>query len=421
MVVQRKLIITESDRDYIRGLYGVKNTTSESEIVITDWLSPDEKYAIFLDELYDITNKVKIGNIWENFDNFKIFLKHSFEVAENISTNIKESVLNSINTLVLTESTQNMVHLKPYIKEMFITEGLGDWVNGAGEWLKDEAGKAISGTTEFFTTSLTGIQKMVGNISSGQWSEVINLLKSGALYVARKIRGALYNPIGLILDAILVASGVGKGAQFVVWGIVVALDIYELTTGNYEDKSEGFLERLLFTGIDMIGLVGAGFAAKSSKTLIGNMLRKFGSSEKGLIKAAQSSPKFKSLLETILNSVTSAGSRMGKVNSYLKVKSPMLHKFVSSILSGLGKFIMKIITSIKAILSGTFKVISAPGKAIEKSLGSGSKLGKGAKAGVNTTALVGGLGTYQKVDSNNKNKEINNILGGDVKPEFDGI
>jgi hypothetical protein len=315
-----------------------------------------------------------------------------------------------------------MVHLKPYIKEMFITEGLGDWVNGAGEWLKDEAGKAINGTTEFFTTSLSGIQKMVGNISSGQWSEVINLLKSGALYVARKIRGALYNPIGLILDAILVASGVGKGVQSVIWGIVVALDIYELTTGNYEDKSESFLMRLLFTGIDLIGLVGAGFGAKTSKSLVTNVIRKFGTSEKGLGKAVQSSPKFKSLLETILNSVTSAGSRMGKVNSYLKTKSPMLYKFVSSVLSSLGKFIMKIVTSIKAILSGTFKVISAPGKAIEKSLGSGSKLGKGAKAGVNTTALVGGFGTYEKVDSNNKNKEIiNAVQSTGIKPNYDNI
>jgi hypothetical protein len=85
-------------------MYGL-NSITESNIIITDWLSPDEKYAIFLDELYDIPNKVKVGNIWENFDNFKIFLKHSFKVAENIPTNIRESVLNSINTLVLTFKT----------------------------------------------------------------------------------------------------------------------------------------------------------------------------------------------------------------------------------------------------------------------------------------------------------------------------
>ena len=298
-----------------------------------------------------------------------------------------------------------------------MTEGIGDWVSGAGEWLKDEVKNAASGTTEFFTKSLSGIQKIVGNISSGQWAEVINLVKNGALYVARKIRSALYNPIGLILDAILVASGVGKSAQFVIWGIVVALDIYELTTGNYEDKSEGFLERLLFTGIDMIGLVAAGFAAKSSKTLVGNMLRKFGTSEKGLVKAAQSSPKFKSILESILNSATAASGKMGQVSTFLKSKSPMLYNFVSSILGGIGKFIMMIVNSIK----GIFKLISKPGQIIKKSLG-GGKLGSATQAGVNTTALVGGLGTYGKVKTAQQNKDLSVALKNtDVKPDFTDV
>jgi hypothetical protein len=70
--------------------------------VIAEWLSPDEKYCIFFDDLIDVENKTKIGNIWENFDNFKFFLKHSFEVATNIPQEIKESVLTSINSLLIT-------------------------------------------------------------------------------------------------------------------------------------------------------------------------------------------------------------------------------------------------------------------------------------------------------------------------------
>jgi hypothetical protein len=233
MVVQRKLMITESDRDYIRGLYGIENTITESDFVITDWLSPDEKYVIFLDELYDITNKIKIGNIWENFDNFKIFLKHSFEVAENVPTDIKESVLTSIKSLTLTESTQNLTPLKPFIKEMLTTEGVGDWVSGAGDWLKDTASGTVTNTGDFLKKSFSGVKKLISGITSGEWSEVLKLIKRGSLYVARKIRSALYHPIGLILDAILVATGIGKSAQFVIWGIVVALDIYELMSGDY--------------------------------------------------------------------------------------------------------------------------------------------------------------------------------------------
>jgi hypothetical protein len=413
------MIITESERNNIRGMYGLTPIT-ESDFIITDWLSPDEKYAIFLDELYDITNKVKIGNIWENFDNFKFFIKHSFEVAENIPSVIKESINNSLNNLILTESTQDFTLIKPYIKEMLINEDLSDWVNGAGKWIKDTATNAVNNTGEFFTKSFEGVKKLIGNITSGQWSEVLNLVKKGALYVARKIRAALYNPIGLILDAILIATGVGKSVQFVIWGIVVALDVYELISGDYEDKEDSFLIKLLFTGIDIIGLVSAGIAAKASKTIIGAMLRKFGTSTQGLINAAKVTPKFKSLLETILSSATGASGKMAEVSSFLKTKSPMLYGFVSKILGGLGSLIMKIVSYIKGLLSGTFKVVSAPGKFIEKSLGSGSKLGKGSKAALNTTAIVGGIGTYQAAGEIKQNREIvNSINSSNVKPSFD--
>ena len=73
-----------------------ENVNTDSDVVITNWLSPDENYVIFLDELYDIKNKKLIGNIWENFDNFKFFLKHSFEVSKTVPQDIRESVLNNI-------------------------------------------------------------------------------------------------------------------------------------------------------------------------------------------------------------------------------------------------------------------------------------------------------------------------------------
>jgi hypothetical protein len=65
--------------------YDSKKTLIENigdiDVVFTDWLSPDENYVIFLDELYDLENKKNLGNIWENFDTFKIFLKHSLVLS----------------------------------------------------------------------------------------------------------------------------------------------------------------------------------------------------------------------------------------------------------------------------------------------------------------------------------------------------
>jgi len=405
-----KLLITESDRNRIMGLYD-RPVLSES-IVISDWLSPDEKYCIFLDELYDIEKKEKLGNVWENFEHFKFFLKHSFEVAQNVPQEIKESVLTSLNSFVITESNQNMVGLKPYFKDYLINEGLGDWISGAGEWLKDTAKSTAQGVGDFLTKSYEGASKIISGISKGEWSEVLNLLKKGSLWVARKIRQALYSPVGLILDAILVATGIGKAGPFILWGIVVALDIYELTTNNYENQDESFLTRLFFTGVDIIGMVTAGVAAKSARGLLGGIFKKFGTTTEGLTKAAKSNPAFRGTLEKMLTSAQGASGVMGKVSSFLSKKSPMLFKFVSSIISGLTKFVKKIIQTIT-------KILGIPGKAIEKTLG-GGKLGKGTKAGVETGAIVGGLGTREKVKNiEGQNQLYDALKNSEVVPEYD--
>jgi hypothetical protein len=392
-----------------------ENVNIDSSIIITDWLSPDEKFVIFLDELYDITNKKLIGNIWENFDNFKFFLKHSFEVSKTIPQDIRESVLDSISKLVISESKQNITHLKPMFKGC-LNEG---WFDDIKNWGSKTLDSSIKGVKDFAIKSYEGGAALVDNISKGEWSEVFNLIKKGSLYVARKLREALYSPVGLILDAILIATGIGKAAQFVVWGIVVALDIYELVSGDYEDKEESFLVRMLFTGIDIIGLVFAGVAAKAGKGVVVNILRKFGTSTKGLSEAAKSSPVFKSLLEKMMVAAKESSSVMGKVGSYLQKSSPTLYKWFSGIIGGLGKIVNQIITSIKSVLGGAMKVVSKPGQVVKKALG-GGRLGSGAQAALNTTALVGGIGVYgQHKETGQENELINATTNPNNKAEYD--
>jgi hypothetical protein len=388
----KKLIITEEEKKSILGLYS--RNISNLDIVITEWLSPDEKYCIFLDEVYDIENKVRIGNIWENFDNFKMFLKHSFEVSTQITEEVRESVLNSINSLVITESNNNMAFLKPYVKKM-LTE---DLVDDAWNWGKKTVKGAITGTTDFFNTSIAGIKKTYNYIKDGDWKSAFDIIKKGALYVARKIRSALYHPIGLILDAILVATGIGKGAQFAIWAVVVGLDLYELSTGDYEDKEMGMGWRLLFLGVDIMGLVFAGAAAKVGKSAVEIGIKTFGKTDKGLVKAVKESPQLKGILEKILNSVKNAPQNMNKAVTYLTKNSPKMGKWLGGLVNLLTGFIQKIINLLSSILKGGVNVVKAagaPGRVVRKALGQETKLGKGAQAGINTTAIVGGLGTYE--------------------------
>lgn len=384
-MLYNKLLISESDKTHILNLYGVSSV--KDTIVITEWLSPDEKYCVFLDELYDIQNKTKIGNIWENFDNFKFFLTHSFEVATNVPKQIKENVLNSLKSFVITESTQNMSTLKPYLKEL-LEEGI---LKNLADWGKETVSSAVSGVSDFVKTSWDGLKKLGIAISEGDWNRIVDLLKKGALYVARKIREALYNPIGIVLDAILMASGVGVALKILPWAIVVGLDVYEFMTGKYEDPELSKGWRLLFFATDVMGLVVAGAASKVAKNMVTGLINKFGKTSESLSKAIKNSKKLSSFLETIQRLSSKVVGLMEKSLSYLKTKSPMFYKFLSGLMGGIKTVLNMLINLIGLLFKGIGKVLSAPGKLT-------SKLGGGVKttSAANTLVPVAGIGVYGK-------------------------
>lgn len=424
MVVQRRLIIAESERNRILGLYN--RPQLDDSVVIQEWLSPDEKYAIFLDDLIDIENKTKIGNIWENFEHFKFFIKHSFEVADHVSQEIKESVQLSINSLLITESNQNFEGLKPYVKELLKENIFGD----AWDWAKEQGHNAVTGVTDFVKTSVDGLSKTWGHISKGEWSQALDIFKKGLLYVARKIRSAMYTPIGIVLEAILIAvtEGAAKIPSMVVWGIIVALDIYEFSTGNYEDPDLDMGWRIFFFGIDILGLVIAGAAAKAPKVLVTNLIKKFGSSGKGVIAALKNNKTLRGIGQKILENVRSANGFLTKAMNWLKTKAPKMYNFFSSTLNGIGKLIDMIVKTLTRILGvvgstlkATVKVAGAPGRVVSKGLG-GGKLGKGAQTAVNVGGIVTGLGAYEKSNERKKEKEMINMFSGSgVVPDFGGL
>lgn len=416
MVYQRRQIISESEQNRILGLYGRPQSTET--VVIAEWLSPDEKYCIFFDDLIDIQNKTKIGNIWENFDNFKFFLKHSFEVAANIPQEIKESVISSIDSLLITESTQNMVGLKPYVKELLSEQ---NYFSDALNWAKDTGAAAVQGVKDFGTTSINGLKKLYTNIKDGEWKKAFEIIGKGILYVARSIRSALYSPIGVLLDAILIATGIGKSAQFVIWAVVVGLDVYELISGDHEDPELAMPWRLLLFGVDILGLVFAGAAAKASKTVVGALIRQFGKGMEGITKAVQGSKVLQGTIQKILNSAQGAGGLMQRAATYLKTKAPKIYNFLSKAFSAVGGFIKKMIEILASVLKGTFKAVSAPGKVVKNALG-GQKLGNAAQAAINVGAPTLAFGAYQQGKEREQYQQLAQaIQSSDVKPNYDNI
>lgn len=424
MVVQRRLIITESERNRILGMYN--RPQIDESVVITDWLSPDEKYVIFMDDLIDVENKTKIGNIWENFEHFKFFIKHSFEVADHVSQEIKESVLSTINSLLITESNQNFEGLKPHIKELLKENIFSD----AWDWAKEQGQSAVKGVTDFAKTSYDGLKKAYGYISDGLWSKAIALFKKGLLYVARKIRSAMYTPIGILLETILIVAteGLAKIPSIAVWGIIVALDIYEFSTGNYEEPDLAMGWRIFFFGIDILGLVIAGAAAKAPKVLVQSLIKKFGNGSKGVMAAIKNNKTLRGIAQKILDNVKKVKGPFAKAVKWLKKNAPKLYNFFSTIINSLGKLINMIVKTLTRILGGvgtfakgTAKVAGAPGRAVSKGLG-GGKLGATGQAVVNVGTPLAAIGTYQKGKEKERMDNFYNALkNSDVKADYSGL
>ena len=251
------MIISEIEKREIQKLYGISESNS---IIIKDWVSPDEKYFILFDEMYDATKKISLGNIWENLDILKSFLTHSFKVS-NISESLKEKNINSLNNILLTESRESILLTKSMVME-HLNEGLWDDFT---DWAKETGENTVKGITDFVNTSYEGGKKMISAISSGDMSELLSIMGKGMVYFGRRLRDALYSPVGIVIDTFLIFSGFGKAFQWIPWAIVVALDIYEITTGDVEEgkDSTGFMQ-LFF---DSLGLVFSGGVAKAMKLL----------------------------------------------------------------------------------------------------------------------------------------------------------
>lgn len=333
------------------------NFEQVSSPVITDWLSPDENFLILFDELYDLKNKSRIGNIWENFDNFKLFLKHSFEVSNNVPQHIKESVLNTLSKSLLIESKTNFTSLKPIFREFLTERTWSEWgqetAQDFGSWMYKKGSEAVKNISDFASTSYEGAKKLVGNISRGEWNEVLNLLGKGAKYVIRRLRDAMYHPVGLILDAVLVATGIGKSVQWIPWALIVALDVYEIYSGDYEqeaykDVNPEYIKFYQYfqLGFDILGLVFTGAVGKAAKALFGGAR-----SADDVARLIANNPAARETLEQMAQGAGRAPGLLSRAADWLSSKFPAGSKFIQGVLGFVESIISGFVDTIKKLLS----------------------------------------------------------------------
>jgi hypothetical protein len=385
---------TATKKQYLKESVNLDNSKNNDNVIITDWLSPDERYVIFLDELFDLNEKKSYGNIWEDVSNLVVFLEHTYRTS-NLSETIKEHAANTFSKFLLTEGKLDLTQHKNVIKEMLINESmLGDVWQGAKDWGSEFVQSTKKGITDFGKDVWKGAKKLGGAVLSGDVQEIINLLKKGTLYVARKIRQAVYSEAGLIIDTLLIVSGVGKVAQFIVWAIVVALDIYEYSTGNYEHPDEPDWMRVLFFSIDVLGMVTAGSAAIAARRVVKAATVGVKTSEEIGSKIAKS-PKLKDIIETISNNLSGGGNKMEQAGR--KLGSGKIGTWFKGVLSKMGGFFKYLGETLAKLLS--FKTL---------------------KAGAKTAVVVGGLGTLAHTFKNYQEKNNSDISKNDINALTDG-
>jgi hypothetical protein len=447
-----KFVISESER---REILAKHTSIDVPEIcIIREAMTPDERYIILFDTLIDVHEQKSYGNVWENSSNIILFTKHLYECS-NLPEVIKEDVSQRLGKMLLTESRQDLRLSLPDIKYLMENEFIlleqtynpfsGDF------WSKDNASKIATkvvdtakdvgkkvvkfgvdtakatakGIVDTAVSIGKGLYKIGEAIVTGDVLELINLLKKGVLWVARKVRQALYSTVGMIVDAILIATGVGKGVQFVVWAIVVALDIYELASGDYEDPKEPMWMRILFFGVDILAMCTAAAAALPFRAML---LGLKGVSEAGMIAKAGKGSLLRSFLESCRGVISSAASKMSSAVSVLKGSwvCKGLGGWVGDLVGKLGSWLGRLGESIAKFLGGgkaaatstkagsevattTVKagseVATTTAKSGSDTLTTAQKFSAGTKAGVKTAGLIGGIHVGMDYYGEHKAKE----------------
>jgi hypothetical protein len=232
-----------------------------------------------------------------------------------------------------------------------------------------------------------GLKKAGIAISQLDFKKILELLGKGVLYLARKIRSLLYNPVGIVLDSILIATGIGKGAQWIPWAFVVGLDIYEVATGDYEDKDMPIWLRCLMIGCDILGLVFAGGVAAAARAAFKVFRGAKTMTEFAAI--AKTAPNTVKFIQKIAGALSSVPRLLSKAVSYLKTtKFAKGSKWLSGILSKSNKFLNDMTKSLSNLSVAAGKGSIKASKTVAPTLTASQKLVKGAKVGATTAGVV---------------------------------
>jgi len=357
MVKQVRRIISESERNEIRSMYGLK---SKKDYVFDFVLTENNKYVILMDQVFvEGGNGKSIGSIWDNTHIFTEILKESISKIETITESVKEEMSTVFESFVWTKEDVTI-----WVKEdKIIEEQEKSW----WEKTKELGGKVLSGAS----------------------SIAMSAFKNGILPFMRWIRRNATTNIGIVIDVAVAILSFKSSA--LVWAVIVLIDIYEIVTGDYDPKEPERQQMPFFYLIsDLLAVVLTAGSALLFRKAIPVIVK---SGQKG------ASSTIINFMKTILNKLPGVKNTLKTVLETLKKKFPSGGNVISSISRGIETVLSKLEQFIK-------KLFPALGGGVV-----GLGIVKGTEASIGALDKEGKLGqTVQKFDKSVQ-QTVANITG----------
>lgn len=336
----------------------------------------DGRYFILRDEVFDVQEQKTIGNIWSSIDIFKnIFQNVIISEPTDEFIQIKESIV----TLPILESKKNLYELRDVLLE---------WNFFDDTWLGKEMSDSAKSISDSFKSGLEGLKKFGITISKGEWSQILTLLAKGIKWVLRKLKDAMYSNLGMIVDAILVASGIGKTIQWIPWALITALDIYQIANNDWpqEESNNPTWMKFMTLGFDILGLVTAGALAKSAKVSL-SPLKNMKPTQ--IMSYMEKNPKVKSLIKKMIDSIDRVPKFLSSAQSKISKKFPQGAEFINTALGYLKNISTRFTESLNKLI--------------------GVRATKGVKAGASTSGITYGIEKYTQQKTGLTPIQIRNI------------
>lgn len=345
MVVQRKMMITESERNRIRSLYEPKKS---KDFVFDFVLTENEKYLIIMDQVFVAGGDGNsIGSIWEHTHIFNEIINESISKLETLNEEVKTNINNIIESI-------------EWKKEL------------VSEWIK-EKGVISEGLWDSIKSGVSTVASKIGNAGIEMAKTIFN---KGILPALRWVRRGLYTGVGIVIDVIV--SILAAKTNAIVWFVVVLLDIYEIATGDFDPQDPDRMQMPFFFLIaDLIGCVFTGAAAlamkKAAPIVASQGLKKGAPTMVKMVEGlAQKIPSLKGQLKGVADTL---GKKLGPSSTGVIGK---ILGFIDNILTKFATFLSKLFSKEGIKAAATGGAVLGVGKGVEVGLG---KLDKNNKMG----------------------------------------